>query len=125
MVELRNDNWREPRVAALVAGGSDSSQVFIYLTVSTALTGKTLGMRILSLRVIDARTGLIPTGTQAAGAGPSSIFYVAGQPPGAGFLMTLGRGGGKDLSMIDFSSRTASSAWTMIAVERPKALPRL
>ena len=39
---------------------------FLYLTISTALTGRTLGKRLLSLRVVDARTGLIPTGAQAA-----------------------------------------------------------
>jgi uncharacterized RDD family membrane protein YckC len=40
---------------------------FLYSTVSTAFTGRTLGMKMLSLRVVDARTGLIPTGRQSAG----------------------------------------------------------
>ncbi len=40
---------------------------FLYLTIITAFTGRTLGMRICSLRVVDARNGLIPTGSQSAG----------------------------------------------------------
>jgi uncharacterized RDD family membrane protein YckC len=40
---------------------------FLYSTISTAFTGRTLGMKLLSLRVVDARTGLIPTGRQSAG----------------------------------------------------------
>ncbi|HLE62082.1 MAG TPA: RDD family protein [Pyrinomonadaceae bacterium] len=47
---------------------------FLYLTIATALTGRTFGMRLLSLRVIDARTGLIPTGNQAAG---RALIYLA------------------------------------------------
>jgi uncharacterized RDD family membrane protein YckC len=81
----------------------DSSQVFIYLTVSTALTGKTLGMRILSLRVIDARTGLIPTGTQAASR--AIVYILSLATAGVGFLMALARGEGK--TVHDRFSRTA------------------
>ena len=39
--------------------------MFAYLTLSIALLGRTLGMRLLSLRTIDKRTGLIPTGGQS------------------------------------------------------------
>jgi uncharacterized RDD family membrane protein YckC len=46
---------------------------FLYLTISVAFTGRTLGMKLLSLRVIDARTGLIPTGSQSAG---RSLVYL-------------------------------------------------
>ncbi|MFN2491590.1 MAG: RDD family protein [Pyrinomonadaceae bacterium] len=58
--------WQEPRVImyAVVTG---LVVAFFYLTISTAMTGRTLGMRLLSLRVIDARTGFVPTGRQAAG----------------------------------------------------------
>jgi len=58
--------WRNPKVigfsviAFLVVG-------FLYLTISIAFTGRTLGMKLFSLRVVDARTGLIPTGGQSAG----------------------------------------------------------
>lgn len=102
VIELRNDSWREPRIAALMAGGA-IGVMFIYLTVSTALTGKTLGMRILSLRVIDTRTGLIPTGKQAAGR--AIVYILSLTTAGVGFLMALARGEGK--TVHDRFSRTA------------------
>jgi uncharacterized RDD family membrane protein YckC len=54
----------DPRVLALLSGIS-AVVIFAYLTVSIALTGRTFGMRLLSLRTIDMRTGLIPTGDQS------------------------------------------------------------
>ena len=39
--------------------------IFAYFTISVATTGRTLAMRIFSLRAIDLRTGLIPTGGQS------------------------------------------------------------
>lgn len=56
--------WPDPRVMALM-GGIAVALMFSYLTISIALTGRTLGMRLLRLRTIDVRTGLIPTGGQA------------------------------------------------------------
>lgn len=64
-VQYNGLNWQETRALVFLA----STFVvlgFLYLTVSTALTGRTMGMRLLSLRVVDARTGLIPTGGQSA-----------------------------------------------------------
>ena len=64
-VQYSGLNWQEPRAIVFLA----STFVvvgFLYLTVSTALTGRTMGMKLLSLRVVDARTGLIPTGGQSA-----------------------------------------------------------
>ena len=72
-LELTNTNWQAPRTWIL-SGVIFSCVGFIYLTVSTALTGKTLGLRLFSLRIVDARTGLIPTGTQAAG---RAVIYLA------------------------------------------------
>ena len=69
---LTNFKWQNPRVIGfavltfLVVG-------FLYLTISVAFTGRTLGMKLFSLRVIDARTGLIPTGSQSAG---RSLVYL-------------------------------------------------
>jgi uncharacterized RDD family membrane protein YckC len=51
----------------MLAAGVFSLVGFLYFTVSTALTGRTLGLKLLSLRIVDVRTGLIPTGTQSAG----------------------------------------------------------
>lgn len=60
--------------------------IFLYLTLATALTGRTLGMRLLSLRVIDTKTGLIPTGGQSIG---RSFFYLLSLPTVVGILFAL------------------------------------
>ncbi|HKR61088.1 MAG TPA: RDD family protein, partial [Pyrinomonadaceae bacterium] len=72
-LELINTDWQNPRVWALAAGVF-AVVGFLYFTISTALTGRTLGLKLLSLRVVDARTGLIPTGTQSAG---RALIYLA------------------------------------------------
>lgn len=69
---LTGSNLQDMRVIA-VLGGSVIVVTFIYLTLMTALTGRTWAMRLLSLRVIDTKTGLIPTGGQAIG---RSFFYL-------------------------------------------------
>jgi uncharacterized RDD family membrane protein YckC len=56
-------NWRPIAFSA----GSFMLVGFLYLTIVTALTGRTLGMRLCALRIVDARNGLIPTGSQSAG----------------------------------------------------------
>ena len=71
-VELRDANWQDLRVIGLAAG-TLVLVTFLYLTICTAFTGRTLGMRLLSLRVVDVRTGLIPTGRQSAG---RALIYV-------------------------------------------------
>ncbi len=79
LVELTNGNWGDLKVAA--AGAAVFSVMsFLYFTISTALTGRTLGMRLFSLRIVDARTGLIPTGKQSAG---RALVYL-------GTILTLG-----------------------------------
>jgi uncharacterized RDD family membrane protein YckC len=79
LVQLTNENLRDLKVAATGAA-LFSVMSFLYFTVSTALTGRTLGMRLLSLRIVDARTGLIPTGKQSAG---RALVYL-------GTILTLG-----------------------------------
>jgi uncharacterized RDD family membrane protein YckC len=69
---LTGSNLRDPQVIAVLAG-SGIVVMFLYLTLLTALTGRTLAMRLLSLRVIDTKTGLIPTGGQSIG---RSFFYL-------------------------------------------------
>ncbi|MEP6742573.1 MAG: RDD family protein [bacterium] len=59
-------DWQNWRVLAFSAG-SLLLIGFLYLTIVTAFTGRTWGMRLCSLRVVDARNGLIPTGSQSAG----------------------------------------------------------
>jgi uncharacterized RDD family membrane protein YckC len=64
VIELTNGNWSDPRVAASM-GAITLVVMFLYLTTSTALAGRTWGMSLLSLRAVDANTGLQPTTRQA------------------------------------------------------------
>jgi uncharacterized RDD family membrane protein YckC len=57
-------DWSDPRIIAVMSA-SAIVLMFAYLTFSIAFTGRTLGMRWLSLRAIDIRTRLIPTGAQS------------------------------------------------------------
>ena len=57
-------NWAEPRVIGVISGIT-AATMFAYFTITTAMTGRTLAMRMFSLRTIDLRTGLIPTGGQS------------------------------------------------------------
>ncbi len=75
-IELFNAFSSDPRLLAAMGGGAVII-MFAYLTVTIALTGRTLGMRLLSLRTIDVRTGLIPTGGQATKRAVAYIFSLA------------------------------------------------
>jgi uncharacterized RDD family membrane protein YckC len=72
--------------AMTVLAGSAIVVMFLYLTLMTGLTGRTWAMRLLSLRVIDTKTGLIPTGGQSIG---RSIFYLMTLATGVGILLGL------------------------------------
>jgi uncharacterized RDD family membrane protein YckC len=63
-IEFSGSDWFDPRIIGLMTGVTIVT-MFAYLTLSIALTGRTPGMRLLSLRTIDLRTGLIPTGGQS------------------------------------------------------------
>lgn len=82
---LTGSNLQEPRVIAVLAG-TGIVVTFLYLTSLTALTGRTLAMRLLSLRVIDTKTGLIPTGGQSIG---RSFFYLMSLATVVGILFAL------------------------------------
>jgi uncharacterized RDD family membrane protein YckC len=82
---VTGSNLEEPRVIA-VLGGSLVVVMFFYLTLMTALTGRTWAMRLLSLRVIDTKTGLIPTGGQSVG---RSIFYLMSLATVVGIFFAL------------------------------------
>ena len=73
---LTGSNLRDPQVISVLAG-SWVVVTFLYLTVLTALTGRTWAMRLLSLRVIDRKTGLIPTGGQSIGRSFLYLFSLA------------------------------------------------
>jgi uncharacterized RDD family membrane protein YckC len=84
-VNLRDLSWENFRLLALAVGFA-GLVTFLYLTISYALAGRTLGMKLFSLRTVDARTGLIPTGGQAAG---RALLYIITVPIGIGFLYAL------------------------------------
>jgi uncharacterized RDD family membrane protein YckC len=65
IMELTSGNWNDLRVAGSLAGVVVVI-MFVYLTASVALTGRTWGMALVSLRVTDARNGLIPTAGRCA-----------------------------------------------------------
>jgi len=82
---LTGSNLRDPQAIAVLAG-SGVVVTFLYLTLLTALTGRTWAMRLLSLRVIDTKTGLIPTGGQSIG---RSFFYLMSLATVVGILFAL------------------------------------
>jgi uncharacterized RDD family membrane protein YckC len=82
---LTGSNLRNPQVIAVLVG-TGIVVTFLYLTVMTALTGRTWAMRLLSLRVIDTKTGLIPTGGQSIG---RSFFYLMSLATVVGILFAL------------------------------------
>lgn len=65
VIELTSGNWTDPRVAASMAGVV-LVLMFLYLTGSTALAGRTWGMSLFSLHTVDAETALSPTVGQSA-----------------------------------------------------------
>ncbi len=79
-------NLRDLRTAGILAG-CVVFITFIYLTATTALAGRTWAMRLLSLRVIDTKTGLIPTGGQAVGR--SCLYLISLAAAGLGILFAL------------------------------------
>jgi len=102
---LTNFQWQNPRVIGFAAG-TLLVVGFLYLTVSVALTGRTLGMKLFALRVIDARTGLIPTGSQSAG---RSLFYLLSLASAGIALMYL---------LINHEKHTMHDRFTRTAVIR-------
>ena len=99
---LTGSNLRDPQTIAVLAG-SGVVVTFLYLTSLTALTGRTWAMRLLSLRVIDTKTGLIPTGGQSIG---RSFFY----------LMSLATVVGIFFALISREGNTIHDRFTRTAV---------
>jgi uncharacterized RDD family membrane protein YckC len=86
VMELTSGNWHDPRVAGSLAGVV-AVIMFVYLTASVALTGRTMGMTLVSVRAIDERNGLIPTAGQCA---RRAFFYMVSLATlGVGFLPAI------------------------------------
>ena len=65
IIELTNGNWADTGVAVTMCS-IVILVMFLYMTASIALTGRTWGMFLVSVRAIDAETGLSPTIGQSA-----------------------------------------------------------
>jgi uncharacterized RDD family membrane protein YckC len=85
-IELADGNWTDPLIVLLMVGVA-SLVMGVYQTVSIALRGQTWGMRLFSLRVVDPKTGLIPSGSQSIRRASGYVFSMA--TLGLGFLYTL------------------------------------
>lgn len=103
VLELAGSDWNNVGVVAMLAI-IFLLVSFTYLTISTALTGRTLGTRLFSLRIVDSRTGLIPTGKQSAG---RALVYL-------GTLLTLGLA--SLYALVDADRRTPQDRLTRTAV---------
>jgi len=103
-IEFSDGNWSDPRVIGLMSGITVVT-MFAYFTITIALTGKTLAMRIFSLRTIDTRTGLIPTGGQAM----KRAF---------GYIFALGLVPGLLYALIDPDGRTIYDRFSKTIVIR-------
>ena len=75
-IQFNGANWNDSRLIGLMAGVTVLA-IFFYMTITVALTGRTLSMRLLSVKTIDARTGLIPTGGQSIKRALAYIFSLA------------------------------------------------
>jgi uncharacterized RDD family membrane protein YckC len=85
-IQMTGYDLQDLRAIGVVAG-SAVILAFIYFTLTTALTGRTWAMRMLSLRIIDKKTGLIPTGGQSAA---RAFLYLASlATAGLGILFAL------------------------------------
>jgi uncharacterized RDD family membrane protein YckC len=103
VIELTNGNWHDPRVAGSM-GAIVLIVMFLYLTASTALAGRTWGMSVLSLRAVDADTGLQPTTKQAIA---RAFFYM---------LSLAAFGLGVIYALFDVEGRTAHDHFSGTAV---------
>lgn len=105
IIELTNGNWADWRVVASM-GGIVLVVMFLYLTAATALAGRTWGMSLLSLRAVDAETGLPPTTGQAV---LRALLYILS-------LGTLGLG--LVYALFDAEGRTAHDHFSGTIVVR-------
>jgi uncharacterized RDD family membrane protein YckC len=103
VIELTNGNWSDPRVAGSM-GAIVLVVMFLYLTASTALAGRTWGMSLLSLRAVDADTGLQPTTKQSIVR--ALLYMVSLAAFGLGILYAL----------FDAEGRTAHDYFSSTAV---------
>ena len=104
-IELADGNWNDPRIQGLMVGAT-ITVMLIYLTLLTAFSGQTWGMRLLSIRAIDVRTGLLPSGGQSIMRACSCLLSI----------VTLGLG--MAYALIDSDKRTLPDRFSRTVVIR-------
>ncbi|MBV9211851.1 MAG: RDD family protein, partial [Acidobacteria bacterium] len=105
IIELTNGNWNDERVLASM-GGILLIIMFLYLTTSTALAGRTWGMSLVGLRAVDVDNGLPPTTKQSVTRAVAYMISLAAL--GLGILYAL----------FDAEGRTAHDHLSGTAVVR-------
>lgn len=75
-IQYSGSNWADPGTIGIMSGIT-AAMMFVYLTICTAMTGRTLAMRLFRMRIIDLRTGLIPTGGQSIARAITFVFSLA------------------------------------------------
>jgi uncharacterized RDD family membrane protein YckC len=82
-IALAGGNWLTA-AGVLTFAGSCAIILFLYMTISIGFFGKTLGMRLFSLELVDAEENEYPTISQAAVS--SSLYILSLALGGAGFV---------------------------------------
>jgi uncharacterized RDD family membrane protein YckC len=75
-IHYSGSKWEDPKTIGIMSGIA-AATMFAYLTVCTAMTGRTVAMRLFRMRTIDLRTGLIPTGGQSITRAITYVFSLA------------------------------------------------
>lgn len=83
---VTNGNWFTT-AGLLIVAGTTAIVLFLYMTACLGFVGKTMGMRLFSLELVDAVENEYPTIHQAAV--NSSVFILSLVFAGAGFLTVL------------------------------------
>ncbi|MDQ3686655.1 MAG: RDD family protein [Acidobacteriota bacterium] len=86
IIELTSGNWSDLRVAGSMVG-IVVTLMLLYMVVSTGLAGRTFGMWLLSLRIVDVRTAMVPATGQSVRRAVAFVMSLAAF--GLGFLYAL------------------------------------
>jgi len=104
-IEFADGNWNDPRIRILMVAAGLAVMI-LYLTLLTAVNGQTWGMRLFSIRTIDIRTGLLPTGAQSVVRALTCLLSIP----------TLGLG--QIYALIDRDRRTVPDRFSKTVVVR-------
>jgi uncharacterized RDD family membrane protein YckC len=86
IIELTSGAWSDLRVAGSMVG-IVVTLMLLYMVVSTGLAGRTFGMWLLSLRIVDVRTAMVPATGQSVRRAVAYTMSLAAF--GLGFLYAL------------------------------------